>query len=300
MTADENKNDENNDGNNEGNNGNPPTPQQPSVKPNNWKVILLGTYLFVMLIAGLYILGTLMMAETPEQAAQTILTVEAANKKVSDNNPTNSNKANNSNTSNTNKAGENKNSNNASDTNSKTNINGSTNNAANAQIDNSNPSANQNANSTTDEEKKDTAPTTVPKKISIVFFSTTYHLTGDGYFFWVILFSGFVGGLIRCIFSFFRHLGFGDFSFNWIWYYLMLPYGGAALSLVLYFVIRGGFYSSAIGKDLALNLFSFAALGALTGLFSENAMEKLKLVSESLLTPVRSKGNKPKNNGDTE
>ncbi len=58
------------------------------------------------------------------------------------------------------------------------------------------------------------------------------------------------------------------------------------MSLVIYFVIRGGFYGSSFGKGVVLNLFSFTALGTLTGLFTDNAMEKLKQVAKMLLADV--------------
>jgi hypothetical protein len=90
--------------------------------------------------------------------------------------------------------------------------------------------------------------------------------------------------------SFFTHLGERDFTFKWSWFYLLLPYSGGALALVIYFVIRGGFYGATFGKGLVLNVFSFAALAALTGLFSEHAMIKLKQLATSLLGEVPSKG----------
>ena len=68
--------------------------------------------------------------------------------------------------------------------------------------------------------------------------------------------------------------------------YILLPFIGGGLSLVIYLVVRGGFYGSTFGKGVVINLFSFAALGTLTGLFTDNALEKLKQVAESLLSDV--------------
>ena len=111
-------------------------------------------------------------------------------------------------------------------------------------------------------------------------------LSADGYVLLVVFFSGMLGAVIRAIYSFVGHLGFRNFSFNWTWFYLSLPFTGAALSLVVYFVMRGGFYGGTFGKGLVLNLFSFAALAALTGLFTDHAMGKLKQVAETLLSDV--------------
>lgn len=262
------------------------------VSPGNWRVILLGIYLLVILFAGLYGLAALMTAETLEQAKESEKKKTETVKTDLNSNSANSNKPVNSNTINTAGVNGNSNGNNNSNGNSNTNTNSVVNSAVNAAADNSNKAVNGNTAPTPEE--KDKSPTTVPKNIIVTVFNSPYALTGDGYFFWVVLFAGMIGAIIRCVYSFFRHLGIGNFSLSWLWFYLMLPFGGAVLSLVLYFVIRGGFYSSSLGKDLSLNLFSFAAFGALTGLFSENAMEKLKQVAESLLTPVDPKTDKPK------
>lgn len=123
----------------------------------------------------------------------------------------------------------------------------------------------------------------IPGEVTAYLFGK---LTADSYVFLVVLFAGMMGALIRGIHSFFKHLGLGDFSFKWTWFYILLPFSGAALSLVIYLVIRGGFYSSSFGNELSLNLFSFAALAALTGLFSDNAIEKLRQVAKVLLADV--------------
>jgi len=107
--------------------------------------------------------------------------------------------------------------------------------------------------------------------------------TADGYVFLVVFLSGVLGGSVRAIYSFVRHLGLRNFSPFWTWFYISLPFSGGGLAVAIYFVIRGGFYGGSFGKGLVLNLFSFAALGALTGLFTDNAMEKLKSVAETLL-----------------
>jgi hypothetical protein len=135
----------------------------------------------------------------------------------------------------------------------------------------------------------------IPKKVRLptnLLFPS--ELTGETYLLLIVIFCGLFGAGSRAIFSFFRHLGLGDFSFRWTFYYVFAHFGGAGLAVILYFVIRGGFYNPAtVNGDLPLNPFSFAALGALAGLFSENAMLKLKMIAEVLLVKVEEKGNKP-------
>lgn len=105
-------------------------------------------------------------------------------------------------------------------------------------------------------------------------------VTADGYLFLIVLFSGLLGAVIRAISSLYWHLGQRDFKLNWAWYYILQPFFGGALGLVFYLVLRGGFGGGTVGKG---NVFAFAAVGALAGLFSDNAMAKLKKIAESLL-----------------
>lgn len=126
----------------------------------------------------------------------------------------------------------------------------------------------------------------IRRVFSWIGFSDDRCLTSDGYLFLVVLFAGMVGATLRSIGALYWHLGVGDFSFRWTWFYLFQPFFGGALGLVFFLVLRGGFSSGTVGKG---NVFTFAAVSALTGLFSENAMAKLKTVAESLLqaTPAK-------------
>jgi uncharacterized membrane protein len=155
---------------------------------------------------------------------------------------------------------------------------------------NTNAKANSNGNTNTTKAvaKQDFPEITVPAYLCIDAFRITF-LSADGYLFFIVLFAGMLGALIRGTASFFKHLGLGDFSFKWTWFYILLPLSGATLSLVIYFVIRGGFYGGSFGKGLVLNVFAFAAFAMLTGLFSEHAMEKLRQVAVTLLSDVPSK-----------
>lgn len=124
---------------------------------------------------------------------------------------------------------------------------------------------------------------TVPPYVCAEVFGL---LNADAFVFTIVFFAGMLGALIRIIYSFTNHLGLNDFSYRWTWYYLLLPFFGGALSLSIYFVLRGGFYGASFGKGLILNIYAFAAFSALTGLFTGNALEKLKEVADVVLTKV--------------
>jgi hypothetical protein len=67
--------------------------------------------------------------------------------------------------------------------------------------------------------------------------------------------------------------------------YILLPFVGSTLGLVFYFVIRGGFFSPEATTEQT-SPFGFAALSGLVGMFSEEAVQKLQDVAETLLAPT--------------
>lgn len=72
---------------------------------------------------------------------------------------------------------------------------------------------------------------------------------------------------------------------SWVPFYLLLPLVGASAALVFYIVLRGGLFSPDAGTGEA-NPFGFAAVAGLVGLFSEEAMKKLRDVFSSLFSPA--------------
>ena len=85
---------------------------------------------------------------------------------------------------------------------------------------------------------------------------------------------GALGSCIQVIRSFTWYIGNRKLSGNSFWSFLLQPFMGMALSLVFYFVIRGGFLS-ATARVQDMNIFGIAALSGLTGMFSQQAAEKL-------------------------
>lgn len=261
-------------------------------------IIALGLYLILTVALSFGGLITLMMAErgdntTANAAEKTAETPESNTNSAVNSNGTNTASAvnrsagNNSSIINANAAnGSAANTSNAANTDNTTNTNTTNTNTANTNTANANKPANVNA--TPKANLQQFPKTDVPPTLIISFYGKRT-LSADSFLLLIVLFSGVLGAVIRGMFSFTKHLGIGDFSFKWTWFYLLLPFTGAALSMILYLVVRGGFYTSAYGEGLMLNLFSFAALGALTGLFTENAMEKLRQTAEVLLSDTTPK-----------
>jgi IPT/TIG domain len=117
------------------------------------------------------------------------------------------------------------------------------------------------------------------------FFGASIALSRDTRFFWIVVAAGALGGTIHAIRSLGWYVGNRNLRQSWVLRYLLLPAVGALLAFVLYLLLRAGLVSGPGSSD-ASSAFGFAAVSALVGLFSDQAVEKLKQVFETLLTPV--------------
>jgi len=95
--------------------------------------------------------------------------------------------------------------------------------------------------------------------------------------------------------SFVWYVGNRKLERSWIPSYLLRPFIGAVIGVVFYLVIRGGFYSPENTSGQS-NPFIFIALACITGMFSEQAISKLKEVAEALLTKPETVRTPKKNN----
>jgi hypothetical protein len=93
----------------------------------------------------------------------------------------------------------------------------------------------------------------------------------------VVAFSGLLGGSIQTLLRFrngFESSTTGPNRREIPWYFVTPP-TGAILAIAFYLVVRGGFFAS--GTSAAnVNLFAFAGIGVLVGLFADLATQKLE------------------------
>ena len=100
---------------------------------------------------------------------------------------------------------------------------------------------------------------------------------------WIVLLAGALGSLIHAMRSVYWYVGNRNLVRSWLAKYFVMPFTGSALAVMFYFVIRGGFFSPQ--SDFSqTSPFGFAALSAMVGLFSEQAVLKLKQVAETILS----------------
>lgn len=103
----------------------------------------------------------------------------------------------------------------------------------------------------------------------------------------VMMFAAGVGSTITTIMGYLLHASEKkDFDRAYTPWYFARPVMGMLLGLVFYFVLKGGLFVLTVGNSVSraeeLNLWSLSAVGALVGLFSKNAIEKLRELFNTL------------------
>jgi len=93
--------------------------------------------------------------------------------------------------------------------------------------------------------------------------------------------AGALGSYIHLATSFADYLGNRQFVQSWRWWYVLRPFIGSALALILYFVARGGLVAGGTGAG-DLSPYGVTALGGLAGMFSKQATDKLRELFENL------------------
>ena len=106
-------------------------------------------------------------------------------------------------------------------------------------------------------------------------------LSRESLFFVMVAFAGALGGMVHSVRSLAVYVGSGKLKWSWTPFYLLKPVLGAVLATLLYFVLRAGLFSPSASTEQA-SPYGFAAIAALAGLFSDQAVEKLRVIAEEL------------------
>lgn len=118
-------------------------------------------------------------------------------------------------------------------------------------------------------------------------FGFRFMLYNDVRLFLLVLLAGALGASAHALRSISWYVGNRAFVTSWLLYYYFRPFIGAGLAAVFYFVIRGGFFSPTANFS-ETSPFGFCALAALVGLFSENAVLKLKDIADVFFVKPKS------------
>lgn len=117
---------------------------------------------------------------------------------------------------------------------------------------------------------------------AVTFLFWTFPVLDEVRLIFIVAMAGALGSLVHALRSLYWYIGNRELVFSWLAKYILLPFVGTTLGLVFYFVIRGGFFSPEATIEQT-SPFGFAALSGLVGMFSEQAVLKLKEVAETLL-----------------
>jgi hypothetical protein len=97
----------------------------------------------------------------------------------------------------------------------------------------------------------------------------------------IVAITGALGSYIHLATSFADYVGNRRMFGSWGWWYVLRPFIGMALALILYFAVRGGLIATTAGAEY-LSPFGVAAIAGMAGMFSKQATDKLREVFENL------------------
>ena len=100
----------------------------------------------------------------------------------------------------------------------------------------------------------------------------------------IVMIVGAFGSLIHVFRSFYWYVGNRTLKNSWLLMYFLLPFSGAGLALLFYLIVRGGISSQAPANPTSID--GYAAMAALVGMFSQEALLKLKQIAAAFFAPA--------------
>lgn len=103
-------------------------------------------------------------------------------------------------------------------------------------------------------------------------------------------FAGMLGALIHAGTSFTSYMGNRKMIRSWVLWYLFRPFIGAVLSVLVYCIIRGGLLNAGSKTDEDVSIYGVAGFSAMAGMFSKQAIDKLKELFDTLFRTKAKEG----------
>ncbi|HEX4059627.1 MAG TPA: IPT/TIG domain-containing protein, partial [Streptosporangiaceae bacterium] len=122
-----------------------------------------------------------------------------------------------------------------------------------------------------------------PATAKFSYFNWNLSLTRDQQFFVATALAGAIGAMLHGLRSLSFYIGERFLFRSWVLYYALLPLVGGLIATIVYLVLRAGLLPGSANSSQP-DPYGIAAIGALVGLFSAQAAEKLKAVFETLFT----------------
>jgi len=103
----------------------------------------------------------------------------------------------------------------------------------------------------------------------------------EGELFILVILAGALGSYIHAATSLTSFIGNKSFVVSWTWWYILRPFIGVAIAIVVYFILRAGFLTIG-GDSKSISPYGIVAFAALAGMFSKNATDKLAELFDTL------------------
>jgi hypothetical protein len=121
------------------------------------------------------------------------------------------------------------------------------------------------------------------------FASTGCDISDEGRTIVIVLLAGGIGAMVHAVRSFSAHVGAHSLVAGWGWWYLLRPLEGAVVALAFYLVLGGGLVQAGNGSSAGTaSVYAMAGLSVLVGMFSHEAVTKLKEVAETFFSKASS------------
>jgi hypothetical protein len=105
----------------------------------------------------------------------------------------------------------------------------------------------------------------------------------------LILSLGAIGSFVHAATSFADYVGNKRAQISWVIWFLLRPFIGSSLALIIYVTLRGGLFSPA-SDSRSLNIYGFAAIAGMSGMFAKQATDKLREVFDNLFRTAAGRG----------
>lgn len=97
----------------------------------------------------------------------------------------------------------------------------------------------------------------------------------------IVMVAAALGSYVHLATSFADYVGARKLVWSWGWWYVLRPFIGMALGVIVYFALRAGLLVPSSGAE-ALNPYGVAAITGMAGMFSKQATDKLREVFENV------------------
>jgi hypothetical protein len=118
--------------------------------------------------------------------------------------------------------------------------------------------------------------------VPLRIFGTDVGITRETQLVMLAVLAGALGSYLHALKSLADFIGNRTLHASWFWWYMARPFMGMAMALIFYALLRGGFLAGTPSDAKVVSAFGVIAIGALVGMFTDKAAQKLAEVFDTL------------------